>query len=145
MVQTAMDLPGGNGNFTKKKMTKQLTGKRDDTSLHHAARAGNLEGIREILSGASDDMALKELLAAQNQSGETGLYVAAEYGYVELVREMLKYHDANIASIKAKNGYDALLISAKQGDVGILFLYLAFKSLFFLEKYQVAQRKVAFF
>lgn len=126
-----MDLPGGNGNFTKKKMTKQLTGKRDDTSLHHAARAGNLEGIREILSGASDDMALKELLSAQNQSGETGLYVAAEYGYVELVREMLKYHDANIASIKAKNGYDALLISAKQGDVGILSLYLAFKLLFF--------------
>lgn len=136
-----MDLPGGN---TKKKMTKQLTGKRDDTSFHHAARAGNLEGIREILSGARDDMALKELLAAQNQSGETGLYVAAEYGHVELVREMLQYHDANVASIKAKNGYDAFLISAKQGDVGILFLYLAFLSFVFSKMVPIRTGSIGF-
>jgi ankyrin repeat protein len=119
-----MVVPSGNGSLEKKKMTKQLTGKRNDTALHHAVRASNLEAVREILSGASDDAALEELLSAQNQSGETGLYVAAECGCVELVREMLQYHDANVASIKAKNGYDALLISAKQGDVGILFIFL---------------------
>ncbi|KAJ4753996.1 Ankyrin repeat-containing protein [Rhynchospora pubera] len=115
-----MDLLNGNESFTKKKMTKQLTGKRDDTFLHHAARAGNLQEIREIVLGASSDMALKEILVAQNQSGETGLYVAAECGHVELVREMLQYHDASTAGIKAKNGYDALLISAKQGDVEVV-------------------------
>jgi ankyrin repeat protein len=129
-----MDLSSGNGSLKKKKMTKQLTGKRNDTSLHHVVRAGNLEAVREILSGASDDVALKELLSAQNQSGETGLYVAAECGCIELVREMLQYHDANVASIKAKNGYDALLISAKQGDIG-LFLFFFLQSSVFLKRY----------
>ena len=36
----------------RKKMTKQLTGKRDDTALHGAARAGQLAAVRETLSGA---------------------------------------------------------------------------------------------
>lgn len=29
----------------RKKMTKQLTGKKDDTKLHSAARAGNLAAV----------------------------------------------------------------------------------------------------
>ncbi|PPD83956.1 hypothetical protein GOBAR_DD19109 [Gossypium barbadense] len=104
----------------RKKMTKQLTGKRDDTALHSAARAGNLAAVKEILTGIEED-ALKEQLAKQNQSGETALYVAAEYGYVDLVKEMINYYDLVNAGIKARNGFDALHIAAKQGDLGIYF------------------------
>ncbi|XP_022943301.1 ankyrin repeat-containing protein At5g02620-like isoform X2 [Cucurbita moschata] len=100
-------------------MTKQLTGKRDDTPLHSAARGGNLTSAMEILSNA-DEVKLKELLAKQNHSGETALYVAAEYGYVDLVREMLKYYDLADAEIKARNGFDAFHIATKQGDLEIL-------------------------
>ncbi|PPD83955.1 hypothetical protein GOBAR_DD19108 [Gossypium barbadense] len=102
----------------RKKMTKQLTGKRDDTALHSAARAGNLAAVKEILTGIEED-ALKEQLAKQNQSGETALYVAAEYGYVDLVKEMINYYDLVNAGIKARNGFDALHIAAKQGDLGM--------------------------
>lgn len=98
-------------------MTKQLTGKRDDTALHSLARAGNLEVALEIIASTGDEE-LKELLSKQNQSGETALYVAAEYGYIHLVKEMIKYYDIASAGIKAKNGFDAFHIAAKQGDLG---------------------------
>ncbi|KAL5764247.1 hypothetical protein ACOSP7_016603 [Xanthoceras sorbifolium] len=103
----------------RKKMTKQLTGKRDDTALHASVRAGNLAAVTEILTGTEENE-LKELLAKQNQSGETALYVAAEYGYVDLIREMINYYDLADAGIKARNGFDAFHIAAKQGDLEVL-------------------------
>lgn len=98
-------------------MTKQLTGKRDDTPLHTAARAGNLELVVEIISNI-EEAELKQLLSKQNNSGETALYVAAERGDVDLVKEMIKDYDVSLAATKAKNGYDAFHIAAKQGDLG---------------------------
>ncbi|KAK4351516.1 hypothetical protein RND71_030844 [Anisodus tanguticus] len=103
----------------RKKMTKQLTGKRDDSSLHAAARAGNLVAIREILDQTGEED-LAELMIKQNSAGETALYVAAEYGYYQLVREMIHYYDLVAAGIKARNGYDALHIAAKQGDLDMV-------------------------
>ncbi|KAI5582544.1 hypothetical protein POPTR_007G099600v4 [Populus trichocarpa] len=115
-----MESPGGQPSpVPRKKMTKQLTGKRDDTPLHSAARAGNLGAVMEILTGTGEEE-LKELLEKQNQSGETALYVAAEYGYVDVVREMIKYYDLADAGIKARNGFDAFHVAAKQGDIEIL-------------------------
>lgn len=120
-----MEAPAGQPSQPRKKMTKQLTGKRDDTPLHSAARAGNLAVIMEIITKASEAEAeLKELLEKQNQAGETALYVAAEYGYVDLVREMIKHYDLADAGIKARNGFDALHIAAKQGDLEILKVLL---------------------
>lgn len=101
-------------------MTKQLTGKRDDTPLHSAARAGNLELVKDLMMGVEDEEGLRELLSKQNQAGETALFVAAEYGYVDVVNEMIMYHEPETAAIRAKNGYDALHIAAKQGDVDIV-------------------------
>ncbi|KAL7153743.1 hypothetical protein ABFS83_04G189000 [Erythranthe nasuta] len=104
----------------RKKMTKQLTGKRDDTALHSAARAGNIIAIREIINDAAGEDELTELLSKENSAGETGLYIAAEYGYFEVVREMIKHYDLSAAGIKARNGFDALHIAAKQGDLEVV-------------------------
>ncbi|KAJ6827946.1 ankyrin repeat-containing protein-like [Iris pallida] len=103
----------------EKKMAKQLTGKRDDTPLHAAAREGNLDAAKVILSEV-EDTELCEMLSKQNQAGGTALYVAAEYGHVDMVKEMLKYYNLVTASVKAKNGYDALHIAARQGNLGVL-------------------------
>ncbi|XP_021716239.1 ankyrin repeat-containing protein At5g02620-like [Chenopodium quinoa] len=111
------------GSPPQKKMTKQLTGKRDDTKLHSAARAGNLDEVLDILSGIGEDE-LKELLIKQNQAGETALYSAAEYGQIEVIKELIKYYDPVAASIKAKNGYDAFHVAAKQGDLVTLKLLM---------------------
>lgn len=112
-----MEAPARQQSFHKKQMKKQLTGKRDDTELHSAARAGNLEVVLEIIGG-SEEEELKELLSKQNQSGETVLYVAAECRHVDLVEEVIKYYDVGSAAIKAKNGYDAFHIAAKLGNLG---------------------------
>ncbi|XP_057970499.1 ankyrin repeat-containing protein At5g02620-like [Malania oleifera] len=114
-----MEAPVRQQSLRRKKITKQLTGKRDDTPLHSAARAGNLEAALELFSN-SGDVALKELLSKQNQAGETALYVAAEYGYVDLVSEMIKHYDIESAGIRACNGFDAFHIAAKQGDLEVL-------------------------
>ncbi|KAH6766207.1 Ankyrin repeat family protein [Perilla frutescens var. hirtella] len=103
----------------RKKMTKQLTGKRDDSPLHSAARAGNIMGIREMIDDAGEEEVL-ELVCKENWAGETPLYVAAEYGYYELVRELIQFYDLAGAGIKAKNGFDALHIAAKQGDLEVV-------------------------
>ncbi|OWM64594.1 hypothetical protein CDL15_Pgr020561 [Punica granatum] len=111
-------------SFSKKKMTKQYTSKRDDSPLHAAARSGDLELALEILGDCQDEEGLKELLSRQNQSGETALYVAAENGHVELARELMRYCDVGSAGIKARNGYDAFHIAAKRGDLEVLKLLM---------------------
>lgn len=100
-------------------MAKQLTGKKDDTPLHLAARMGNLELVCEILTNSGNEE-LKDLLSKENQSGETALYVAAEYGYVDLVKELIKYCDSCSACIKARNGLDAFHIASKEGYLEVL-------------------------
>ncbi|KAF3620311.1 Ankyrin repeat-containing protein [Capsicum annuum] len=114
-----MDPPAAQPAAHRKKMTKQLTGKRDDSSLHAAARAGNLVAVREILDQTGEED-LAGLMIKQNAAGETALYVAAEYGYYQLVKDMIHYYDLVAAGIKARNGYDALHIAAKQGDLDMV-------------------------
>ncbi|CAL0326822.1 unnamed protein product [Lupinus luteus] len=100
-------------------MKKQLTGIRNDSPLHSAIRSGNLELVLEIISGRVDEE-LKKLLSNQNNSGETALYVAAENGHVDIVKELIRYHDVVLASIKARNGFDAFHIAAKNGELEVL-------------------------
>ncbi|KVH90589.1 ankyrin repeat-containing protein At5g02620-like [Cynara cardunculus var. scolymus] len=113
-----MDSPVAGNNHQSLSRTRTME-KRDDTSLHIAVRAGDVDTAMEILSG-KDEQELKELLSKTNQSGETPLYVAAEYSCVDLVKEMIKYYDSEAAGIKAKNGFDAFHIAAKQGDLEVL-------------------------
>jgi ankyrin repeat protein len=83
-----MEAPERQPSFWPKTMTKQLTGKQEDTLLHMAAREGNLELVMEILSN-NGEAKLKQLLSKQNHSGEAALNVATESGFVDLVKEML--------------------------------------------------------
>lgn len=101
----------------KERKNKESPGKRGDLELHLAARAGNAVRVHKILSECSETQ-LKDLLFKQNQDGETALYIAAEKGYVEAVREILKVSDIQSAGIKANNNYDSFHIAAKQGHLG---------------------------
>lgn len=129
----------------RKKMVKQLTGKREDSPLHSAARAGRILEIKEIINGATDkDGELRNLLSKKNSAGETPLFVAAEYGYSEIVREMIKHYSLADAGIKANNGFDALHIAAKQGDLGI-YEDFCFSSPFSFSCFLLSTKKSLFF
>ncbi|XP_010908526.1 ankyrin repeat-containing protein At5g02620 [Elaeis guineensis] len=103
----------------KERRNKESPGKRGDTLLHLAARAGNAVHVQGILSDCGESQ-LKELISKQNQDGETALYVAAEKGHVEVVREILKVSDFQSANTKASNSFDAFHIAAKQGHLEVL-------------------------
>ena len=107
-------------------MVKRSAGERGDTALHLAARSGNLELVVEIISKVSDETELKEILSKQNHSSESPLYVASEYGYVDLVEVMIKHYDIDLASTRARNGCDAFHVAAKQGNLGKLLLTFAY-------------------
>ncbi|KAJ8547047.1 hypothetical protein K7X08_010633 [Anisodus acutangulus] len=79
----------------EKKRAKESPGKRGDSPLHLAARAGNLEKVKEIVQKFDDNSkkGIKDLLSLQNQQGETALYIAAENGHTLVVAEMLKHLD----------------------------------------------------
>lgn len=101
----------------EKKRSKDSPGKRGDSQLHLAARAGNLTKARDIFQ-KFDDNVIKEMLSKQNQEGETALFVAAENGHNMVVGEFLKYVDVETASIGANNGFDPFHVAAKQGHLG---------------------------
>ncbi|XP_008807257.2 ankyrin repeat-containing protein At5g02620-like [Phoenix dactylifera] len=103
----------------KERRYRDSPGKRGDTPLHLASRAGNVVHVQRILSDCNESH-LKDLISKQNQDGETMLYVAAEKGHVEVVREILKVSDFQSASTMANNSFDAFHIAAKQGHLEIL-------------------------
>ncbi|XP_049415340.1 ankyrin repeat-containing protein At5g02620-like [Solanum stenotomum] len=104
----------------EKKRDKESPGKRGDSPLHLAARAGNLGKVKEIIQKFDNSKGVKELLSLQNQQGETALYIAAENGHTLVVVEILKHLDLQVASLVANNGYDAFHVAAKQGHLEVL-------------------------
>lgn len=103
----------------KEKKSKESPGKRGDTSLHLASRAGNSSSVAKILSGCEEDQ-LKDLISKQNQDGETALYVAAERGFGGVIKEILRVSDVQSAAIQANNSFDAFHVASKQGHFGIV-------------------------
>ncbi|OIT01921.1 PREDICTED: ankyrin repeat-containing protein At5g02620 [Nicotiana attenuata] len=104
----------------ERKRGKESPGKRGDSPLHFAVRAGNLGKVKEIVQKLDISKGISDLLSKQNQEGETALYVAAENGHTLIVAELLKHLDLQTASILARNGYDAFHVAAKQGHIEVL-------------------------
>ncbi|XP_028783229.1 ankyrin repeat-containing protein ITN1-like [Neltuma alba] len=125
--------------FDKKKYVKQVTGRHNDTELHLAAQRGNVAAIRRILgeidaqmigtpSGADFDAELEEIRSAivneVNELGETALFVAAERGHIDVVKELLPYATSEALSLKNQSGFDALHIAASHGHLAIVRVLL---------------------
>ncbi|KAG7568717.1 Ankyrin repeat [Arabidopsis thaliana x Arabidopsis arenosa] len=110
----------------ERRKKNESPGKRGDSSLHIAARTGNLGKVKELIRGCGDGGGdeLKELLSKQNLEGETPLYTAAENGHSIVVEEMLKHMDLETASIAARNGFDPFHVAAKQGHLEVLKILL---------------------
>ncbi|XP_017616082.1 ankyrin repeat-containing protein ITN1-like [Gossypium arboreum] len=123
----------------KKKYVKQVTGRHNDTELHLAAQRGDLAAVKQILAdidlqmmrtaSVEDlDMEVSEIQASVvneiNELGETALFTAAEKGYLDVVKELLKYSNKETVTKKNKTGFDPLHIAASQGNHAIVQVLL---------------------
>lgn len=112
---------------------KQVTGRHNDTELHLAAQRGDLAAVKQILadidsqmvgtlSGAEFDAEVAEIRVAVvnevNELGETPLFTAADKGFLEIVKELLKYSNRETVTRKNRSGYDPLHTAANQGHHG---------------------------
>jgi ankyrin repeat protein len=70
-----------------------LIGLRGDSHLHSAIQIGNSKSVLEIISENQGEEELKELFPKQNNSGETALYISTENGHLDIVKELIKYHN----------------------------------------------------
>lgn len=119
---------------TPRKYVKQVTGRHNDTKLHLAAKRGDLVEVRQILGGADectsgqDPMLDAEAETATeiravvvnevNDLGESALYIAAERGYLDMVRELLCYTSLESLRKKSNSGCTPLHIASKNGHQG---------------------------
>uniref|UniRef100_A0A7N1A0Y7 PGG domain-containing protein n=1 Tax=Kalanchoe fedtschenkoi TaxID=63787 RepID=A0A7N1A0Y7_KALFE len=125
--------------YGKKKYVKQVTGRHNDTELHLAAQRGDLNGVKQIIceinaqmmgttSGAEFDAEVAEIRTAVvnelNELGETALFVAAEKGHIEVVKELMKYATEEGLRLKNRSGFDPLHIAAMQGHLAIVQVLL---------------------
>ncbi|KAJ4979225.1 hypothetical protein NE237_010005 [Protea cynaroides] len=123
----------------KKKYVKQVTGRLNDTELHLAAQRGDLMAVKQILadidaqmvgtlSGADFDAEVAEIRSAVvnevNELDETALFTAAEKGYLDVVKELLKYSTKECISRKNRSFFDPLHIAANQGHQAVVKLLL---------------------
>ncbi|XP_058182404.1 ankyrin repeat-containing protein ITN1-like [Rhododendron vialii] len=123
----------------KKKYVKQVTGRHNDTELHLAAQRGDMAAVRLILdgigsqmvgtlSGAEFDSEVAEIRASivneVNELGETALFTAANGGFVDVVKELLKYASEESLKKKNRSGFDPLHIAASQGHHAIVQVLL---------------------
>jgi ankyrin repeat protein len=118
-------------------------------SFFSALRSGNLDSVKRLVDeltgdNPSDGSAVADLMALQNDAGETALYVAAENNLLDLFRYLLKFSDIQTLMIRSKSDMDALHVAAKHGHLGILLellLCFGFSHLFFFSPYLIIYYK----
>ncbi|XP_027348436.1 ankyrin repeat-containing protein ITN1-like [Abrus precatorius] len=122
----------------KKKYVRQVTGRHNDTELHLAAQRGDAVAVRKILNAIDAQMVLGTLSGADfddaeirraivndvNELGETALFVAADGGHFDVVKDILQYASDEGLSLKNDIGFDPFHVAASRGHLAIVQLLL---------------------
>ncbi|GMP93255.1 hypothetical protein CsSME_00043164 [Camellia sinensis var. sinensis] len=85
-------------------------------SFFSAVRSGDLESLKRFIEDEGSDH--PSLMALQNDSGETALYIAAENNFQEMFSYLLKFCDLQIAMIRSKSDFHPFHVAAKRGHLG---------------------------
>ncbi|XP_021292876.1 ankyrin repeat-containing protein At2g01680 [Herrania umbratica] len=89
-------------------------------------RSGDLESVKQLLDKLTKEespdgsSAVSNLMAAQSESGGTGLYIAAESNFQEIFSYLLKFCDVEIVKIRSKSDMNTFHVAAKLGHLGIV-------------------------
>jgi len=81
-----------------------------NTALHTAARMGECALLEDLVRYARSQSNWREPINAQNNTGQTPLYVAAAHGHFDCVQNLLDhYADVNIADVYGNTPFAAAL------------------------------------
>lgn len=92
-------------------------------SFFSVVRSGDLEAVKQVLDKLSgDDQAegssITDLMAMQNDAGETPLYVAAENNLEDVFSYLLQFSTVQILKIRSKSDLHPFHVAAKRGHLG---------------------------
>ncbi|KAM6562108.1 hypothetical protein CsatB_022106 [Cannabis sativa] len=90
-----------------------------------AVQSGDIETLKELVDKltheeSSDQSSVSDLMAIQNDSGETALYVAADKNMEDLFGFLLRHCDVQTVKIRSKSDMNAFHVAAKRGHLGIV-------------------------
>uniref|UniRef100_A0A803LJU9 PGG domain-containing protein n=1 Tax=Chenopodium quinoa TaxID=63459 RepID=A0A803LJU9_CHEQI len=88
-----------------------------------AVESGDLQSLHQIINKLAEDderASIPALMALQNGSGETALFIAAMNNLVEVFSYLLGFCDVRIAMIRSKSDSNAFHIAAKRGHLEIV-------------------------
>ncbi|XP_022990084.1 ankyrin repeat-containing protein At2g01680-like [Cucurbita maxima] len=94
-------------------------------SFFSVVRSGDLQAIKRVLDKlAGDEQAegswITDLMAMQNDAGETALYMAAENNLEEVFSYLLQFSTVQILKIRSKSDLHPFHVAAKRGHLGIV-------------------------
>lgn len=86
-------------------------------------REATAEGKQVDLEGQQppfpDGSSVSDLMAVQNDAGETPLYVAADNNVKQVFSYLLRFCDVSIVKIRSKSDMDTFHVAAMRGHLGI--------------------------
>lgn len=84
-----------------------------------AVRSGDLDELKKLVKEEpSDGSTVSDLMAVQNDAGDTALYMAAKNNLEEVFCYLLKFCDVQTVKIRSKSDMDAFHVAAKSGNLG---------------------------
>lgn len=89
-----------------------------------AVRSGDLESLSRLVDKLNQDESgdgssnLSDLMAVQNDAGETALYVAAENNLEDVFGYLLRFCDIQTLKIRSKSDMNVFHVAAKRGHLG---------------------------
>ncbi|XP_021746802.1 ankyrin repeat-containing protein At2g01680-like [Chenopodium quinoa] len=88
-----------------------------------AVESGDLQSLHQIINKLAEDderASIPALMALQNSSGETALFIAAMNNLVEVFTYLVAFCDVGVAMIRSKSDFNAFHIASKRGHLEIV-------------------------
>ncbi|KAA3466212.1 ankyrin repeat-containing protein [Gossypium australe] len=95
-------------------------------SFFAAVQSGELQSVKQMLDKLTKDepsdgsSTVSDLVASQNESGKTALYIAAENNLQEIFSYLLKFCDVEVVKMRSNSDINTFHVAAKLGNLGML-------------------------
>ncbi|KAG8503446.1 hypothetical protein CXB51_001582 [Gossypium anomalum] len=95
-------------------------------SFFAAVQSGELQSVKQMLDKLTKDEpsdgspTVSDLVASQNESGKTALYIAAENNLQEIFSYLLKFCDVEVVKMRSNSDINTFHVAAKLGNLGMV-------------------------